>query len=52
MVVPEDCAEGDVDVDEPGAPDVGRVDDLGVLMDWVTETLVGDEDFTTGERVW
>lgn len=52
MVVPDDCALDDVDVDEAPAPDVGRVDVLGVLMDWVTDTLVGDEDFTTGERVW
>lgn len=51
-MVPDDCALDDVDVDEAPAPDVGRVDVLGVLMDWVTDTLVGDEDFTTGERVW
>ena len=53
MVVPDDwAAVDDVEVDEAGAPDVGKVDVLGVLMDWVTETLVGDEVLTTGDRVW
>lgn len=53
IVVPDDCAVvADVEVDEAGAPDVGKVDVLGVLMDWVTETLVGDDVLTTGDRVW
>lgn len=51
-MVPDDCAVDDVDVDEAPPPDVGRVDVLGALMDWVTETVVGDEDLTTGDRVW
>ena len=51
-MLPDDCALDDVEVDEAPEPDVGMVDVLGVLMDWVTETVVGEDAFTTGDRVW